>query len=93
MISLHGSIICASDGAKGTESTMAINTIIVIFTIVCISKDAIYESKELKNPYFSSLNLLVAWVNCYSRVPAKFITFIPFGVGTWSSLRDQILNT
>ena len=39
------------------------------------------------------LILLVTWVNCYSRVPAKLITFIPFGVGTQSSLRDQALNT
>ena len=51
MISLHGSIICASDGAKGTESTMAINTIIVIFTIVCISKDDI-QIKRVEESLF-----------------------------------------
>ena len=43
MISLHGSIICASDGAKVTESITAINTII-IFTIVCILKDDVGKS-------------------------------------------------
>ena len=39
MSSLHGSVICASDGAqfKITEST--INTVIVIFGIPCILKD------------------------------------------------------
>ena len=36
----HGSIICVSDGAKVTEST--IDTIIVIFAIPCIFKDDVW---------------------------------------------------